>query len=410
MTTDPAVAFKGAKYLISSGGAPRREGMTREDLLRGNCKVAEQFGKNIKTYCPDVKHVVVIFNPADLTGLVALLHSGISPEKLTTLAALDSSRLQTELAAEFGLPQWEITGAYTFGGHGEQMVVFGSGVRVNGKTLSEMGLTSERFDAINQQLLSSVDAQILEVDDAVNTLACSVLDSISELSFDDADYILDIVNQYLSQIEGDADNQRKVVRRYASLIVEDIRKQIYEHMERKTEDSHIVQKDLILFRKFVKNIKKDGVLRYDAPFSDKANIKKYLFDGYKKAYYPQNAFDSNSERLFSIILESDPDVIRWIKPPLNQLGLFWQAGQQYNPDFLVETTTGKFMVEVKASNELDSAEVIAKAREGIKWCRFASDADPDKKKWEYRLIADDNIIEGNTCRYTLGTAHQIPEE
>lgn len=268
----------------------------------------------------------------------------------------------------------------------------------------------ERFDAINQQLLSSVDAQILEVDDAVNTLACSLLDSISELSFDDADYILDIVNQYLSQIEGDADNQRKVVRRYASLIVEDIRKQIYEHMERKTEDSHIVQKDLILFRKFVKNIKKDGVLRYDAPFSDKANIKKYLFTGYKKAYYPQNAFDSNSERLFSIILENDPDVIRWIKPPLNQLGLFWQAGQQYNPDFLLETSTGKFMVEVKASNELDSAEVIAKAREGIKWCRIASYADPDKKKWEYRLIADDNIIEGNSCRYTLGTAHQIPEE
>jgi len=46
-------------------------------------------------------------------------------------------------------------------------------------------------------------------------------------------------------------------------------------------------------------------------------------------------FDSDTERLFSIILEEDPDVIRWIKPPLNQLGLFWQAGQQYNPDFLV---------------------------------------------------------------------------
>ena len=151
MTTDPAIAFKDAKYIISSGGAPRREGMTREDLLRGNCKVAEQFGKYIKMYCPDVKHVVVIFNPADLIGLVALLHSGISPEKLTTLAALDSSRLQTELAAEFGVPQWEITGAYTYGGHGEQMVVFGSGVRVNGKTLAEMHLTSDRFDAIRQR-------------------------------------------------------------------------------------------------------------------------------------------------------------------------------------------------------------------------------------------------------------------
>lgn len=41
--------------------------MTREDLLKGNAGVAEELGKNIKQYCPDVKHVVVIFNPADIT-------------------------------------------------------------------------------------------------------------------------------------------------------------------------------------------------------------------------------------------------------------------------------------------------------------------------------------------------------
>lgn len=267
----------------------------------------------------------------------------------------------------------------------------------------------ERFDAINQQLLTAVDAQTLEVEDALNTLACLLLDSISELSYDDADFIIDIVDQYLSQIEGDEEDKRKIVRRYASLIIDDIRKQIYEHMDRKTQDIHIVQKDLILFRKFVKNVKKDGMLKYDRPFTDKANIKKYLFTGYKKAYYPENAFDSDTERLFSIILEEDPDVIRWIKPPLNQLGLFWQAGQQYNPDFLVETTAGKFIVEVKAANEVTADDVVAKAREGIKWCHFASAADPDHKTWVYRLISDDKIILGNTCKYTLGTAHEVSE-
>lgn len=267
----------------------------------------------------------------------------------------------------------------------------------------------ERFDAINQQLLTAVDAQILEVDDALNTLACMLLDFISELSYEDADFIIDVVEQYLSQIEGDEEDKRKIVRRYASLIVSDIRKQIFEHTERKTEDIHIVQKDLILFRKFVKNVKKDGRVRFDKPFTDKSNIKKYLFTDYKKAYYTENTFDSDTERLFSIILEEDPDVIRWIKPPLNQLGLFWQAGQQYNPDFLVETTSGKFMVEVKASNEVTACDVVAKAREGIKWCYFASTADPDHKVWEYRLISDDNIKLGNTCKYTLGTAHKVEE-
>ena len=181
-------------------------------------------------------------------------------------------------------------------------------------------------------------------------------------------------------------------------------------MDRKTQDIHIVQKDLILFRRFVKNIRKDGRVRFDRPFTDRSNIRKYLFTGYRKGYYTENAFDSDTERLFSIILEEDPDVIRWIKPPLNQLGLFWQAGQQYNPDFLVETATHKYMVEVKAANEVTAADVVAKAREGIRWCQFATTADPDHKPWVYRLITDENIHPGNTCRYTLGTAVEITEE
>lgn len=268
----------------------------------------------------------------------------------------------------------------------------------------------ERFDAVNQQLLSLVDAQILEVNDAMNTLACMLLDAISELSYDDADFVIDVIEQYLSQISGDEENKRRIVRRYATLIVSDIRKQVYEHMDGKTEDVHIVQKDLILFRKFVKNVKDEGKVKFNKPFSDKSNIKKYLFTGYKKSYYPANAFDSDTERIFSIILEEDPDVIRWIKPPLNQLGLFWKAGQQYNPDFLVETHSGKFMVEVKAANEVTQEEVVSKARVGIKWCEFASTADPDHKKWEYKLISDDNIHLGNTCKYTLGTTHKVSEE
>ena len=147
-TTDPKVAFKDAKYIISSGGAPRKEGMTREDLLKGNCQIAEDLGKNVKKYCPDVKHIVVIFNPADLTGLVVLLHSGLKPSQVTTLAALDSTRLQSELAAEFGVQQSKVTGARTYGGHGEAMAVFASKVKIDGTPLSKMKLSAERFEVI----------------------------------------------------------------------------------------------------------------------------------------------------------------------------------------------------------------------------------------------------------------------
>ncbi len=142
-TTNPEEAFRNAKYIISSGGAPRKAGMTREDLLAGNCKIAEELGQNIKKYCPDVKHVVIIFNPADLTGLVTLLYSGLKPGQVTTLAGLDTTRLQSALAKKFGVMQSEITGCATYGGHGEQMAVFGSHVEIAGRKLTDIIGTAE---------------------------------------------------------------------------------------------------------------------------------------------------------------------------------------------------------------------------------------------------------------------------
>lgn len=137
-TDDIATAFTSAKYIVSSGGAPRKAGMTREDLLKGNAQIAEDFGKNVRKYCPDVKHIVVIFNPADITGLITLLYSGVKPSCVTTLAALDSTRLRNELAKYFKIAPDKITNARTYGGHGEQMAVFESTTIVDGKPLKEL--------------------------------------------------------------------------------------------------------------------------------------------------------------------------------------------------------------------------------------------------------------------------------
>ena len=54
-TSDVKEALSGAAYVVSSGGAARKAGMTREDLLKGNAEIAAQFGKDIKAYCPDVR-------------------------------------------------------------------------------------------------------------------------------------------------------------------------------------------------------------------------------------------------------------------------------------------------------------------------------------------------------------------
>ena len=156
-TSDVAEAFKDAKYIVSSGGAARKAGMTREDLLKGNAEIAEQLGKDIKTYCPDVKHVVVVFNPADITGLVTLIYSGLKPSQVSTLAALDSTRLRSELAKYFHIPADEIVNSRTYGGHGEQMAGFATTTPVAGQPHSQIigtdALPEKAWEEMKQRVI-----------------------------------------------------------------------------------------------------------------------------------------------------------------------------------------------------------------------------------------------------------------
>lgn len=156
-TSDIREALTGASYVVSSGGAARKAGMTREDLLKGNARIAASFGDNIRRYCPEVKHVVVVFNPADITGLVTLIHSGLKPSQVTTLAALDSTRLQSELSKYFKIPASRIRNCRTYGGHGEQMAVYASTTSVDDKTLTDLigtpALPDSEWNAIKQRVI-----------------------------------------------------------------------------------------------------------------------------------------------------------------------------------------------------------------------------------------------------------------
>lgn len=155
-SNDIQEALKDASYIVSSGGAARKAGMTREDLLKGNAEIAAQLGKDIKVYCPTVKHVCIVFNPADITGLITLIYSGLNPNQLSTLAALDSTRLQTELAKHLGIRKNVIKNPRTYGGHGEQMAVYSSTCTVDGTALDalieEGKISSEDWKNIQQKV------------------------------------------------------------------------------------------------------------------------------------------------------------------------------------------------------------------------------------------------------------------
>lgn len=143
---------------------------------------------------------------------------------------------------------------------------------------------------------------------------------------------------------------------------------------------------------------------FRTPVDDKQNIRKMLFTGYAKCIYPIQKFDSDSERRFSSILEADPDVVKWFKPARGDFHIYYQADTPYEPDFVVETKTGKFICEPKAAKDMDDEIVRAKAKAAVQWCEHASrhEAEHGGKPWSYLLIPHDMIRDSLTMAGMAG--------
>lgn len=125
-------------------------------------------------------------------------------------------------------------------------------------------------------------------------------------------------------------------------------------------------------------------------------IKQLLFGGFARCLYPLQKFDSDTERRFAIILERDAS--KWFKPAKGQFQIFYKLGSEqpeYIPDFVAETDSTIFMVETKASGDIKTLEVKAKAAAAMQWCQHASDftASVGGKSWKYLLVPHDEVNE-----------------
>jgi type III restriction enzyme len=147
---------------------------------------------------------------------------------------------------------------------------------------------------------------------------------------------------------------------------------------------------------------------FRANVDEKLLIRGMIFTGFKKCLYQAQRFDSDPERRFAILLEDDPDVLKWIKPSKKELELYYENDKVYEPDFIVETKTGKYLCEPKRASEMTDRTVLAKAHAAATWCRQATDATKDP--WSYLLIPHDQITAAMTLR-GLAAAHTfLPAE
>jgi type III restriction enzyme len=226
---------------------------------------------------------------------------------------------------------------------------------------------------------------------------------------DSIDLINKLVRQCLNKLRQQTKNENELnqlINYHESYIVEHIYNQMkpYHKVEsRGYEISNIMPFSKIEPWNFQFAPSKK-IIFYDLSIK-KSQIKEYLFYGFQKSCHAEYKFDSDSEKLFAMILETDPAVLKWLRPALGQLKLYWddQHSKQYIPDFIVELDDIIYICEVKGNNQIETDEVQRKSEVTETYCAEVSkyNITHGKKPWKYLLIPHDKIKLVNDFKYFI---------
>jgi type III restriction enzyme len=229
--------------------------------------------------------------------------------------------------------------------------------------------------------------EIHAVEDPRRFLAARLIEGVEELDISDKELVFQIIDGYLAALNRSEEELKRLVHLYRTAIIKDLQKQILENLYDETQVQYKINSGFVIFDGYKKTIRDhNGLIDLRAPLTDRAQIRRQLFEGLRKSFFDKVAFDSMPERDFAIVLESDPDVTKWLRPPLDQMPIYYQGGA-YNLDFVVETKAQKYLIEIKAQRELADKVVLNKARAAVKWCEIASQVD-ESKAWAYKLVPD----------------------
>ena len=156
------------------------------------------------------------------------------------------------------------------------------------------------------------------------------------------------INHLKSYLKNDKDLEN-VLQNHCETLVKLIHAQMQNHYEQPEQRwTEVIARNHIPLKSTRYVVPANEVpVSYYMPFDHQKPIKDLLFTGYQRSTYSTIRFDSHSERLFAEVLEKDPSVLKWIKPPRNSFSIFYHKDTAYEPDFVVETHDEKLLCEVK---------------------------------------------------------------
>lgn len=111
----------GSDVIVVTSGAPRKPGMSREDLIKVNANITRDCISKAAPHSPNAV-IIMVNNPLDAMTYVAAEASGFPKERVMGQAGvLDSARYRTFIAMEAGVSVEDVQ-AMLMGGHGDEMV------------------------------------------------------------------------------------------------------------------------------------------------------------------------------------------------------------------------------------------------------------------------------------------------
>ncbi len=270
-------------------------------------------------------------------------------------------------------------------------------------------------DILTQYLTDQRERRLVSGDGVVredrleNYLVRGLID-FDDVSYDEhADLLYTLASQVVKKLKSyltDEDDVHNVLRYYQHPLVNLIHTQMQEHYEEQVTDYEAkVTKGFTTLRPKAPSIREDETARdFRQPIEDLSRIRQMLFTGWTKGLYSSDKFDSDPERRFAVIVDKAPEVQKWFRPSRGDFRIYHTPDEEYVPDFAIETTTAKLVCEVKAKEEIETAEVQSKAKAAVQWCENATahEKETGGKSWAYLLIPHDALSESTTLPALVG--------
>lgn len=196
----------------------------------------------------------------------------------------------------------------------------------------------------------------------------------------------------------DLNGMQNIVMMYKRDISDKIYKQMLQHFYC---DNGLIQEEVMGTRKY--NLQSNFTYRTSVSLYDSfsGDIRSVRFTGIKKGVFSEVKFDSaEGELSFARIIERDDDVLNWLRPSPKEFNITYNHGNNYEPDFVVETADMIYLVEVKAEKDINNPDVIAKKKRSILYCETVTHWSESNgyKPWRHLFIPANQIYPNSTFK------------